>query len=509
MRTKKAFYILISNLTFQMINVLIGLILPRLFITAFGSAVNGLILSIRQFLSFLNIVEAGIGLASITALLKPIAADDKAAANGILSATKILYMRTGYIFSCLIALLAIIYPFIADEEISYYTSFFLVIILGFSGFIDFFILGKYRVLLTADQRGYVITNIQIIGLIINAISYVILIKWGWNLLLVNGIATILFVSRSVLLIRYVKRNYSHVNFNEKIHTFKLDQRWDVLIHQIAGVIVFNSPVIIIAVFLGLKEVSVYTTYNMVFAGVTMLLTSFSGAMFAGIGDLLARGEKHKVLEIYQIFEFVYYAIIAWAYTIAFILILPFIKIYTQGVHDAEYMRPSLAILFVIVGVANNIRIPPNTLVNSAGHFKETKSRAIAETCINLAGSLIFVQIFGTEGVLLGAVCSFAYRTIDFIYYASRKLLEASLKPTFNKIMLNFFLAIIAVLPIRWYFDINPKNLYEWFFDAVIVGFLTLCVIIFGNIIAYPKLCKSLFIKVKLVLTRKSGVKLNY
>lgn len=508
MRTKKAFYMMISNLSYQLVYAFIGLILPRLFMTVYGSAINGLMLSIRQFLNFLNVVEAGIGLTSITALLKPIAANDKAAANGILSAAKLLYMKAGFILSSLIALLAIIYPFLIANQVSYKISFFMVLILGSSSLVDFFIIGKYKVLLTADQRIYVLTNIQIIGLVVNLAAYVCLIKSGWDVLFVNGIAALLFAAKAFWVVSYVKKNYSYVSFNEKPETKALAQRWDVFIHQITGVIVFNTPVIIITVFLGLKEVSVYTTYNMVFSAIVLLVTSFSSALFAGIGDLQVRGENHRVIEVYAIFESVYYALIAWAFTTAFLLIIPFIKIYTSGVSDVDYIRPELAILFIIVGVISHCRIPANTLITSAGHFKETRNRAIAEASINLSASLILVQLFGTEGVLLGAICSYSYRAIESIVYASRNILNTPIKPTVHKLVLNLFFSILAVLPVQTLYVINPENLGEWFAFAVILSIWNLSVISIGNVIADRKMSRNVFNRGRLALSKKSGVMKN-
>ncbi|MGG1676773.1 lipopolysaccharide biosynthesis protein [Neobacillus sp. NRS-1170] len=505
MRTKKAFYIMISNLSYQLVYTLIWLVLPRLFMTFYGSIMNGLILSIRQFLNFFNIVEAGIGLSSVTALLKPLASNDKDAANGILSSTKIFYMRAGYIFLSLITLLAFIYPFLIAHQVDFKISFFLVLILGSSNFLDFFIIGKYKVLLTADQRGYVLTNIQIISLLINLISYVVLIKFGFNILLVNGIATLMFASRTFMVFVYVKKNYPYVSFKEQPNMAVLAQRKDVFIQQIAGFIVFNTPVIIITIFLGLKEVSVFTTYNMVFSAILLLLTSFSSALFAGLGDLLVRGEKQRVIEVFTIFESIFYAIIAWVFTTTFLLIIPFIRIYTHDVLDANYIRPDLAIFFIVAAVVTNIRIPAYTLVNSAGHFKETRNGAIAEAIINLVASLIFIQKFGTVGVLIGAFCSSIYRTVDLIFYASRKILNCSLKPTIFKLGVNLALSVVAVIPVQWLIKINPKNAYDWVVYAVILSIWNLMVIMTGNIIVDPKMSRNVFHRCKVVLSRKRGV----
>ncbi len=493
---------MISNLSYQLVYTLIWLVLPWLFMTIYGSVMNGLILSIRQFLNFFNIVEAGIGLSSVTALLKPLASNDKATVNRILSSTKIFYIRAGYIFLSLITLLAFIYPFFIAHQVSFKVSFFLVLILGSSNFLDFFIIGKYRVLLTADQRFYVFTNIQIISLLINLISYVVLIKFGYNILLVNGIATLMFASRAFIIYAYVKKNYTYVSFKEKPDTSAFAQRKDVFIQQIAGVIVLNTPIILITIFLGLKEVSVFTTYNMVFSAIVLLVTSFSSAFLAGLGDLLVRGEKQRVIEVFTIYESIFYAFITWVFTTTFLLIIPFIGIYTKDVTDVNYVRPNLAILFIVVGVIMNIRAPAYTLINSAGHFKETRNGAIAESIINLVTSFIFISKFGTVGVLIGAFCSSIYRTADIIFYASRKILNSSLKPTIYKLGINLVLSIAAVLPVQWLITINPKNAYEWVIYAVTLSIWNLIVILGGNIIVDPKIYRNVFHRSKVVLSRR-------
>ena len=49
-----------SNLILQLITAVCGFILPPLIVETFGSSVNGMVSSITQFISYLNLVEAGI-----------------------------------------------------------------------------------------------------------------------------------------------------------------------------------------------------------------------------------------------------------------------------------------------------------------------------------------------------------------------------------------------------------------------------------------------------------------
>ena len=87
-----------------------ALIIPRLIIVTYGSDINGLIVSVTQFAAYFLLVEAGISGAAVYALYKPLALGDAAKINGILSAAKRFYFQSGWIFTALVAALAILYP---------------------------------------------------------------------------------------------------------------------------------------------------------------------------------------------------------------------------------------------------------------------------------------------------------------------------------------------------------------------------------------------------------------
>lgn len=62
-----------SHLLWQMVTVVSGFILPPLIISHYGSTVNGFLASSKHFIYYLNIVEAGIGAASIASLYQVLA----------------------------------------------------------------------------------------------------------------------------------------------------------------------------------------------------------------------------------------------------------------------------------------------------------------------------------------------------------------------------------------------------------------------------------------------------
>jgi O-antigen/teichoic acid export membrane protein len=501
MRTEKALYNLIANLVLQLVTAICGFILPSLFIRHYGSEINGMIGSVKQFMAYLSLVEAGVGAASIAALYTPLVQQNNSVINGILSATRAFYKKSGYIFLAILALIAAFYPWLVRNQIGVMTSFFMVVIVGCSGVMEYFLIGKYRVFLTADQKNYVISFTLAASTALNTLVSVVLILAGANVLLVQAVATLIFISGFFVIIYYVKAHYPFVNFKSEPNFKAIHKRWSAFIHQIAGLIVFNSPIVIITVFCGLKNVSIYVVYSMVFAAVGMMVGVFSNGLLAGFGEIIAAHEHETLSRSYANYGYIFYGTLAWAYTCAALLIMPFIHVYSAHFTDANYIRPDIALLFVIIGVANNIRIPPNTLVTAAGHFRETQYRALLEAGINITASLIFVHYWGIIGVLLGSVCSYAYRTLDFILYTAKYILKQSPIGSIKRIIINGLLALVSAIPFVFWLHIKATNYLEWFIWAAGISVFVLIIVTAGNAITDFEMFKTTWDRVKSLISR--------
>ena len=178
MRTKLSIYNSISAVALQMVNIIVNLILPRVMIMVYGSNVNGLVTSIRQFISYFNLVEAGLAGAAVYALYKPLAEKRSDDINGILSASNRFYNISGFIFSALVLVTAFIYPMLTSGQgIDPFTIAALVVIIGASGALEFFAVGN-KVLYTADQKSYIISLINAAAVAMNAVIILILPACG-------------------------------------------------------------------------------------------------------------------------------------------------------------------------------------------------------------------------------------------------------------------------------------------------------------------------------------------
>ena len=104
------------------------------------------------------------------------------------------------------------------------------------------------------------------------------------------------------------------------------------------------------------------------------------------------------------------------------MIIPFIKLYTAGITDIDYIDYWLPILFALILLMNQLRAPAIMLINITGAFKETQKGAIIEALINITVSLslFFFTDLGLYGLLIGTVTSFLFRTFEVIIYARKK-----------------------------------------------------------------------------------------
>lgn len=505
MRSKKALINIIANLLLQVTVAISGLLLPRFFIIAYGSTMNGMIVSVTQFISYLALVEAGVSAASIVGLYKPLADNDINEINRILSATKKFYYRSGLAYVALLVILVVVYPMLVQNQIDESITRFMIIILATSNLVDYLFLGKYKVLLMANQRGYVMMLAQTLGTILNTVITIVLILEGCNVLLVKLVATIVYILRFVLIYIYVRKHYKFISFKEEPNYAAINQRWAALLHQITGVIVNNTSVVVMTIFLGAKaliEVSVYGVYNMVAHALSLLVGSFNTGLQSGFGELLSKGDRQALDKAYSNYEFLTYIVVFWAYTCMAILIMPFIELYTKDFTDAVYVRTEIAIMFVLVGIAQNIRIPSITLICAAGHYKETRWRAILETIIIISVSLLLVKPYGMLGVLIGSFCSFLYRGIDIVYYNTTRIMLGSWKRTLKRIVRNLIVLALLTLAGKPIMTMAMTGYIQWFMWAIVVAIAV--VIVFGlvNICFEPKEFKMLITRLKKVMGKK-------
>ncbi len=502
MRSKKAVKNIITSLLQQVVTVICGLIVPRAIIGSFGSSVNGLVSSITQFLGYITLLEAGIGPVIKSALYKPIAKKDKTQIEKILKASQRFFRVISGIFIIYLIVLCFVYPLIVSTEFETGYTISLIIIIAISTFAEYFFGMVYRLYLQAEQKTYITSTIQILTTILNAILVVLLIKFGANIQVVKLGSAFVFVLRPIIQNIYVKKKYN-IDFKEIKEKYELKQKWDGLAQHIASVVHNNTDIAILTIFTTTAEVSVYSVYLYVISGVKNMVQALTGGVDASFGDMIVKKEINNLNRSFRTYELFYFTLITIVYIITIVMILPFIKVYTSGITDANYCRPIFAILITVAELMWSIRLPYSSVTLAAGHFKETQKGAWIEVFSNLIISIVLVFKFGMIGVAIGTLVAMTIRTIEFMYHTSKNILKRNQIENVKRVVI-LIVEMIVLVPIGFLIGrfIEVNSYVSWIALAVIVGVISLLGVGTVNSIIYRKDLKDLLDMIKRILKGK-------
>lgn len=449
-------YNILFSIAYKLISVFVSFIIPRLFIMNYGSEINGLQGSVAQIFTYIGLLEAGIGDASVQALYRPIKEKDYKKANGILSATSGYYNRISILYFFILVVACIIYSnTIEVAAVDSATVFLYIMFYGSVTGVNFLYWSKINVLMRASGELYVLSILNIISYLINNALKVIIIVKCWNIVWIQVGYFAVSIFCTLLCYFYVKRHYGWLNLSSQPDKAAIEKKNYALAHNVNYVIFSSIDITILTIFCDLKIVSVYTTYRMIVSALSGVTAPFIDGITFILGQNFKEEDKEKYCNLIDVVDVCYSAFAFALFTVMYIFMQSFMKLYTKDFSDTNYILEYIPILYVSIELLTVGREAMNRTVNVSGRFKETWRIAITETVINILVSLgaVFMGLFffkkqeyALYGVLLGTIISMLYRTIAINVFANRKILNRSSKFSFKIILINLmiFLGIAYV-----------------------------------------------------------------
>lgn len=478
MRLKRGLYNILFNFIGQGVTILLGVLIPRLFLVSFGSEMNGLLNSVSQLLAYASLLEVGIGTASLQSLYSPVEKGDREKVSAIMSATGIFYRKIAFAVTIGVLAVAFSYPYFIKSEIPKSTVTRVILFNSAPYVAGLYVQSKYKILLEAEGKLYINANLSTVLHILTNFCKVWLLMAGADVLTVQFSYMAINLFQVVYFARYAKKHYSWVNLKAKPDFSAIAQRNSVLIHKISGVIFRNTDVLILTAIQGLKSASVYSLYQLFLSMISTALGNIS----SGFSFILAQtfhSDREKYLKMHDVVETYYMTLTFLLYTVAYLCLNPFMALYTRGITDIRYVDPWLPFLFVFTFLLSAGREKSCDVINYAQHFRQTKWRAVAEAIINLSVSILCVFRFGIYGVLFGTIAALLYRTNDIILYANRKILHRSPWITYRRWLVNFAVFALAALAGR-FVSIPAENYFQLFLSAAVI-FVILALLYFSVI----------------------------
>lgn len=224
----------------------------------------------------------------------------------------------------------------------------------------------------------------------------------------------------------------------------LPDRNSYVVTEIAWTIFSSTDMIVLSIFLGTKYSSVYGVYNLVFASLNTLLNS----TFYSISYLIGRA-YHEGIKKYELiqdsFDSVFLGIMTVFMSVSYVMIMPFVSLYTNGITDINYINEKLPILFCMIQLLSWTRFTSGQLSGIAGYAKVTSKVSLFEAMLNVVLSVIFVNIWGITGVLLATVISLPIKVVFLTVLANKKVMMRSCWKSIRIYAANYLVFIVAVV----------------------------------------------------------------
>lgn len=395
-------------LSFYFINLVLQFFSRKIFLDYLGAEVLGLNTTAQNLLGFLNLAELGIGGAVAYNLYKPLFEKDIQAINEIVSIQGWLYRRVAYVVFAGACVLMCFFPLIfakAQVPLWYTYGSFIVLLVG--ALLSYFI--NYRqIVLTADQKEYKITlNVQGFK-VLKVILQIFAVRYLANGYVYWMILELLFsATAAVVLDRVLKREYPWLK-SSPAYGRELKVKYPEIItktkqaffHQIGGFVLYYTSPLIIYGYASLTLVAIYGNYVLIVNGVTILLNSLLNGASAGIGNLVAEGNKERIKSVF------------WELTSLRVWLASIIcfGIYKLG-HSfiilwvgREYVLTQSAFVVLLIITFIELTRTNDAFLRAYGLFQDIWA-PIAEAVLNLGLSIILGYFFGLTGILSGVAFS--------------------------------------------------------------------------------------------------------
>lgn len=407
-RTSKSLKNAKVALIFYCINLFLQFFSRKIFLDYLGSEILGLNTTAQNLLSFLNLAELGIGTAISYTLYKPLYEKNTETINEIVSIQGWMYRKIAYGVIIGACVLMCFFPWIFEKaQVSLWYAYGSFIVLLVGALLGYF--ANYRqIVLTADQKEYKITlNIQGFK-ILKVILQILAIRY-----LNNGyvywmvLELLLAVITTIVLDKVIHREYPWLQsrpslggFYRKKYPEIITKTKQIFLHRIGVFTLGQSSSLIIYAYTSLTLVAIYGNYMLVVTGVTLLMNSLLNSISAGVGSLVAAGDRQRIKAVfweitscriwlagvmcYGIYKLSHSFIVLW--------------VGEQYVLEQSALYALLVITFVGLTRTNDI------FLAAYGLFQDVWA-PLTEAALNIGCSIWLGYYYGLSGILWGVAIS--------------------------------------------------------------------------------------------------------
>jgi len=487
MKTSEKKYLIYNTITsfvYQLSLLICGFIVPHLIINYYGSEVNGLVNSIKQFLQIIAFLELGVGAVVQTSLYKPLAEKNNDKISKVIASGTEYFRMIGKILLAYVIVLIVLYPLLVNSSYNKTYTILLILAMSISSFAQYYFGLIDGFLLMADQRGYVLYIAQTITLILSTILSIVIVKMHYSIQLLKLVTSLIYIIRPILIRIYINQHY-HSNRHIKYQGEPIKQKWNGIAQHISAVVLDSTDIVVLSTFSNLTNVSVYSVYSMVVSGIRALITALTSGAQSLMGNYWAREEYSQLNLFFSNYEWSLNTVSTYLWDCTFVLIVPFVYVYTKGISDINYIYPTFGFIITLAYYVHSLRLPYNLLILSVGHYRQTQKIFFIAALMNIIISVLAVKEWGLVGVAIGTFASMAYQMIHMSVYCHKNILYSGNREFYKQIFVDALTSVLVIFAARLYLNsVVIDNYSNWMIASITVALIAALIVLSVNEIFY-------------------------
>lgn len=411
MRSKHVIKNTAWELGYYIIVVLTGFLAPRYIILTYGSEVNGLTSTITQILNVILLLQAGMITAAVYSMYKPVADSDKQEVARLIASANRSFQRISFFFLAIMLVAAFVTAYTIHSELDSVYILIAFLIMGIRSFFDLLLTSRFRIVFLVYQKKYIFSIATLISQVISYVLIFLTLFLKLHFILMYSCFLVGSIARIVYLQFMYRRTFADLPVYKGIVYSKIPGRNYSLANEVSHSFISASIIILLSFMYGLNEASIYAVYAIVFTAINLTSIALSSSFAPSFGNLVAKGNIHRTRAVFGIFRYVFLMINTFMMMCMLYLYLPFVKMYTSGADEVNYVDLTLATLITIIGITSAFRVPYNIVVSSYGLFKETWVQPVVTVVMAFAISVILGSI-QYQFILFGSIFFYA---VNFVY----------------------------------------------------------------------------------------------
>lgn len=474
-RTRKAALNISYNIFNQILMLILSFISRTVFIWGFGVEYLGINGLFSDILSLLSMADLGFNTAMTYSYYRPLAEKNYKKISELTTFYKNVYNTIAFFIALIGILLIPFLPILVNlkKDIPNLNIYYL---LSLSSVVVSYLCVYKTTVLLADQKGYILTKINILTNILKTILQIFSIVLWKNYILYLIIGTVIAIGNNIYAsyvatknYSYIQNKYCNISLEEKRNIF--NNLKSVFLYKVSSVLLNATDNIIISALIGTAMVGYYSNYLLLQTKITTIISIIFTSMTASIGNLIVTEGKKKRYEIFrceQSLSFIICGIVVPCYVL---LANDFIDVWLGELYQLD--------ICVVYAIGINMYLscvlqPLWSYREATGLYRKTKWVMMICAIINIVLSICLGRLFGVFGVIIASAIS---RIITYVWYEPHLLFKEYFGTSefkyYYQIILNVILITILILIGNQIGSLfNVISLKTWFTKAVTIGIIS-------------------------------------